>query len=210
MFCERCGLLYLPVQSVCTGCRVAPTRHWFQLMSLATLTVAIAGNALVAWMLLPRLTTVHQTWSLFRVWLWLNEKGSLYGWAPVALGLMAWDFFIGRVKGTRLRGWMARLFLTIALIVGVAPLFSRWAPAARLPEGPLAALANHPGLPPIVAWTMIVIVAVLLCSDPESRDSLLGNGRVLSLISLGVLLLVLTMTLVGWSVTYRWSVPSGG
>ncbi len=41
MFCERCGLNFLPRQSLCTRCKVSATRHWFQLMSLATLSVAI-------------------------------------------------------------------------------------------------------------------------------------------------------------------------
>jgi divalent metal cation (Fe/Co/Zn/Cd) transporter len=43
-----------------------------------------------------------------------------------------------------------------------------------------------------------LVVAMLLCSDRESRDYLLGHGRVLSVVSIGILFLVLAMTVVGW------------
>jgi len=36
----------------------------------------------------------------------------------------------------------------------------------------------------------------------ESRDYLLGHGKALSLVSLGLLLVVMTMTAVSWSLTY--------
>jgi hypothetical protein len=48
VFCEHCGQQFLPMQSVCTRCGVTSTRHWFQLMSLVTAMIAIAGNTLVA------------------------------------------------------------------------------------------------------------------------------------------------------------------
>jgi hypothetical protein len=44
---------------------------------------------------------------------------------------------------------------------------------------------------------------VLVCIESESRDYLLGHGKMLSLVSLGMLLLVLSLTVVGWSITYR-------
>jgi hypothetical protein len=43
---------------------------------------------------------------------------------------------------------------------------------------------------------------VLLCMNAESRDYLLGHGKALSVVSLGLLLLVVTMTVVSWSVTF--------
>src|SRR5713226_1927699 len=55
LFCENCGLQFLPVQSVCTRCGVTSTRHWFQLMSLVTLVIAATCNSLVACLLLPGL-----------------------------------------------------------------------------------------------------------------------------------------------------------
>jgi len=49
---------------------------------------------------------------------------------------------------------------------------------------------------------VVLVVVVLLCIDAESRDHLLGHGKVLSVVSLSMLVLVLTMTIVGWAITY--------
>jgi divalent metal cation (Fe/Co/Zn/Cd) transporter len=54
----------------------------------------------------------------------------------------------------------------------------------------------------MLAWSVVLFVIIILCIDPESRDYLLGHGRTLSLVSTAMLLLVLTMTVVGWSLTY--------
>jgi len=48
---------------------------------------------------------------------------------------------------------------------------------------------------------VVLVVLVLLCADAESRDYLLGHGKVLSLVSVGLLLVVLTMTMLGWATT---------
>jgi hypothetical protein len=63
-------------------------------------------------------------------------------------------------------------------------------------------IGKYPGLPVLLAWGVVLVVLVLLCIDAESRDYLLGHGKVLSLTSLGLLALVLTMTLVGWASSY--------
>jgi hypothetical protein len=63
-------------------------------------------------------------------------------------------------------------------------------------------IGKYPGLPAILAWAVVLVVSVLLCIDAESRDYLLGHGRILSVVSTGMLLLVLSMTVVGWSLTY--------
>jgi hypothetical protein len=57
-------------------------------------------------------------------------------------------------------------------------------------------------LPAILAWGVVLVVSILLCIDAESRDYLLGHGRILSVVSTAMLLLVLTMTVLGWSLTY--------
>jgi hypothetical protein len=62
-------------------------------------------------------------------------------------------------------------------------------------------ISKYPGLPVLLAWGVVLVVLVLLCVDAESRDYLLGHGKVLSVVSMGLLLLVLTMTMVGWAVT---------
>jgi hypothetical protein len=55
----------------------------------------------------------------------------------------------------------------------------------------------HPGLPSTLAWGVVLVVVTLLCVNGETRDSLLGHGKVLSLVSLGILLLLLTLTIAG-------------
>jgi len=42
---------------------------------------------------------------------------------------------------------------------------------------------------------------VALCVKAETRDSLLGKGKTLALVSLGALALFLTLTLFGWSLS---------
>ncbi len=208
MFCERCGMPFLAKQSLCARCGIAPARHWLQLISLVTLMVAVAGNSMVAWLLLPRLIVGHPSRLLFRAWLWLDDKVALYGWVPVAAGLLVWDFLVWR-RGSRpkIKGWVTQKLLTIILLAGISPILPWWVPAGQPPQGFLATINKHPGLPSLVAWAVVIVVATLLCIHAETRDSLLGHGRVLSLVSLGVLLLVLAMTLIGWSFTYRWDVP---
>jgi hypothetical protein len=56
-------------------------------------------------------------------------------------------------------------------------------------------------LPSSLAWLTVTLVLVLLCWNPTTRDSLLGHGRVLSLISIATLLVLLAMTFLGWSLT---------
>ena len=201
MFCESCGLNFAPKQPVCAQCGQAPTRHWLQLMGLITLVVAVTGNSLVALFLLPRQVTGHHGRLLFRAWMWLDDKGSLYGWVPLALGILAWDYFVRRGSKPKVKGWITRKLLAFALLAGVAPVIPWWVPAGQPPQTFLTAIGRHPGLPAILAWGVVVFVVILLCVNAETRDSLLGNGRVLGLVSLGVLLLLLTMTIVGWALT---------
>jgi divalent metal cation (Fe/Co/Zn/Cd) transporter len=65
-------------------------------------------------------------------------------------------------------------------------------------------IGRHAGLPALLAWTVVVVVGILVCIDPGSRDYLLGHGKMLNLVSLGLLLLVFTLTVVGWSITYTY------
>ena len=87
MYCDRCGLNFLPKQSVCTRCRRVPTRYWFQFMSLITILVAVICNTMLGMFVLPRLATTaaptHGRW-LFRAWWWFDEKAAIYGWVPLA------------------------------------------------------------------------------------------------------------------------------
>lgn len=202
MFCERCGLNFLPKQSVCTRCNASATRHWFQLMSLATLFVAIACNELVGWLLLPRAVAGSQPKLVFQAWFWFDQKFALYGWVPLAAALLAWDFLVWKEARPKLKGWFTRKLLTLSLTAGVAPILPWWMPSGAPPGQFLSMIGKYPGLPALVAWSVILVVVVLLCIDAESRDYLLGDGKVLSIVSLSMLTAVLAMTLVGWVVTY--------
>jgi hypothetical protein len=201
VFCERCGLNFLPKQSVCTRCKVSATRHWFQLMSLVTLTVAVACNALISMLMLPKLASGVHPSALFRAWLWFDYKAALYGWVPLAVGLLAWDFLVWKEARPKVKGWFTRKLLTFSLAAGVAPMLPWWVPAGQPPIQFLALISKYPGLPAVLAWAVVLVVVILLVSEAESRDYLLGHGKALSLISVCALLLVLTLMVVGWSVT---------
>ena len=199
MFCDRCGLNFLPKQSVCTRCKNVPTRYWFQLMSMVTLLVAVACNALVAMLLLPRFVAAPHARFVFRAWLWVDEKAALYGWVPVAAALLAWDYLVWKEARPKVKGWFTRKLLTLSLAAGVAPMLPWWIPAGQPPGQFLSMIGRYPGVPVLLAWGVVLVVAVLLCIEAESRDYLLGHGRMLSVVSTSMLVLVLAMTVVGWS-----------
>lgn len=201
MYCEHCGLQVLPKRPVCSRCGVSPTHHWFQLMSLVTLAVAVVCNALIGWFFLPRMVATHPAQPVFRAWLWLDQKGSLYGWAPLALGLLVWDYFLWKSGRPKIRGWVTRKLLTLVLVAGITPIIPWWLPAGQPPQRILSALASHAGFPTLVAWGIVLVVLALVCMNSETRERLLGRGKALSLVSLLALLLILGMTLFGWSLS---------
>ncbi|HTS13212.1 MAG TPA: hypothetical protein VMH00_13940 [Candidatus Limnocylindrales bacterium] len=201
MFCERCGLNFLPRQSVCTRCGAAATRHWLQLIGLTTLMLAFACNSLVAWFLLPRHAASHQGQLVFHTWFWLDDKIARYGWVPLAIGLLVWDFLV--LRGSRrpkIRGWVTRKLLTFSLVAGVTPFIPTWVPAGQPSQNFLQTIRSHPGMPLALAWGVVVVVISLVCMEAETRDSLLGQGKVLSLVGLGTLCMLLGLTLWGWSI----------
>ena len=202
MFCERCGLNFLPKQSVCTRCNASATRHWFQLMSLATLLVAVVCNALVAMLLLPRMSMAARPKFVILAWLWFDRQIALYGWVPIAAALLAWDYLVWKEARPKIKGWFTRKLLTLSLAAGVAPILPWWIPAGAPPGQFLSMIGRYPGLSALLAWGVVLVVVVLLCIDAESRDYLLGHGKVLSVVSLALLLMVLGMTVVGWALTY--------
>jgi hypothetical protein len=123
----------------------------------------------------------------------------------LALGLLAWDYFVRQeaspVMSEKLKSWLIRALLILAWIPGVAPLVPSWlrppaallGPAAKLPHVP--ALAAASGLTWLLPWGMVGLAAALLCIDARTRDSLLGRGRVLGAISVGVLVVVMMLVL---------------
>ena len=204
MFCDRCGLQFLPRQSVCTRCGQAHSQHWLQLFGLITLLVAIACNSLLGLFLLPRLAAGSPHAGIFfRSWLWFDSKAAVYGWVALAIALLIWDYFVWRGSRPKVKGWVTRKILTIVLAAAVTPFIPAWLPAGQVSNNFLAAINKYPGLPPVLAWAAVFVVAALLCANSETRESLLGRGRVLSLVSIGILTLVLTMTVVGWTLSFH-------
>ena len=202
MYCDRCGLNFLPKQSVCTRCKRVPTRYWFQFMSLVTVLVAVLCNTLLGLFLLPRLAEGNHSRPLFRAWYWFDLKVGLYGWVPLALALLAWDYFVWKEARPKVKGWFTRKLLTFSLAAGIAPMLPWWVPAGQPPSQFFAMIGRYPGVPALLAWGVVLTVAILLCIDPESRDYLLGHGRMLSIVSTGLMLLLLCMTVAGWALTY--------
>lgn len=202
MFCERCGQSFLPKESICSRCKVPATRHFFQLMSLATLLVAVLCNTLIGLLVLPRLTEAPHSPFVFRAWLWFDHKAALYGWVPFVIGLLAWDYLVWKAARPKVKGWFTRKLLTFSLAAGAAPMLPSWIPAGQPPKQFFAMIGKYPGVPAMLAWGVVVVVVVLLCINRESRDYLLGHGKALSIVSLCFLLLVVTMTVVSWSFTY--------
>ena len=137
----------------------------------------------------------------FQGWIWFDHKAAVYGWVPIAAGLLAWDYLVWKEARPKVRGWFTRKLLTLSLAAGIAPILPWWIPAGAPPGQFLSMISKYPGLPVLLAWGVVLVVLVLLCVDAESRDYLLGHGKVLSVVSMGLLLLVLTMTMVGWAVT---------
>jgi hypothetical protein len=207
-FCEHCGEEFEPKHRVCAGCGAVPTRQWFQLMSLITLLAAAACNSAVGWLVLPRLGhAAHRAGGLFRAWLWLDSRIAVYGWIPIIGGLLAWDYFIWRrakLKGTRpkIKRWVTKKLLTLVAAAAVTPLIPAWVPAGQVSQQFLDMIGRYSGLPATLAWATVGFVLALLCGHRQTRDSLLGHGKALSLISLGALITVLAITLLGWSLTY--------
>ena len=204
MFCDRCGLQFLPRQSVCTRCGQAHSQHWLQLFGLLTLFLAIACNTLLGLYLLPRLAvTSHRGRIFFHGWLWFDNKAAVYGWAALALVLLVWDYFVWRGSRPKVKGWVTRKILTLVLAAAVTPFIPAWLPAGQVSNNFLSAINKYPGLPPILAWSAVFVVTALLCMHSETRETLLGRGRALSIVGIGVLTLILTMTVVGWSLSFH-------
>ena len=199
MYCEHCGLQIFPKHPVCTRCGGTPTYELFQLASLITLLLVVLSNGLVAWLLLPRYSHVQHAGVYFRIWLWLTDNAAVYGWAPLALGILAWDYFVRRKARQKIKSWLTRKLLSFVLVAGVTPVLPWWVPAGQPPQNFMSLIHRYPGLPSGLAWLAISMVILALCVNAESRLALLGTGRVLSAVSVASLVILLTLTLVGWS-----------
>jgi len=207
VYCENCGLQIFPEKQCCTRCGKAPTQLFVQLFALALLLVTMIGNSVAGWYLLPRLAATHPSHLLFRAWLWLDLESAQYGWMPLAAALLVWEFLVWRKIRKRkqalpkIKSWISRKILTFVLAAGFAPILPWWIPVDKPSDKTLAALSRYPGLPCAVSWSAILFVAIVLCLRDETRDLLLGRGKVLAAVSLGVLAVFLALTLWSWSLT---------
>ena len=206
MYCENCGLQIFPEKQNCTRCGHAPTQQFVQLSALAFLLLAVAANSVAGWLLLPKLAATHPRLLLYRAWLWSDQEFARYGWVPLATALLMWEFFVWRKVRRKkvvpkIKGWFSRQVLTFVLAAGFAPILPWWLPMGQPSDKTLAAMSRYPGLPCAISWCAILIVAVLLSLKAETRDLLLGRGKVLTGVSLGVLAMFLALTLLGWAWT---------
>jgi len=175
-------------------------------MGLLVLLLALLLNGLVAWFLLPRMAANHPGYRFFPAWAWMDRNISMYGWIPIAIALLVWDIVVWqKVKKAKpmpkIKGWISRKMLTFVLAAGFAPILPWWIPAGQPSEKVMSTFATHPGLPALVSWGAILVACALLCANSETRDMLLGRGKTLSIISIGVLALVFSLTVFGWSLT---------
>jgi hypothetical protein len=207
MHCENCGLQIFPERPRCTRCGAPPPHQFVQLFALAVLLLTIIGNSLTSWFLLPKLAVTHSHHFFFRAWLWTDLQGAQYGWMPMAVALLTWECLVWRkIRKKRqtmpkIKSWVTRKALSFVLAAGFAPILPWWIPIGQPSDKTLSAMASYPGLPCIVSWSAILIVAIVLCLKAETRDLVLGRGKVLSAVSLGCLALFMALTLVGWSFT---------
>ncbi len=129
MHCERCGLLFLPRQSICTSCHTTPSRQWLQLMGLVALAIALVYNYLMAVYFLPRFLAgrLHPQWC--KVWFWITANLALYGWIFVAVALLSlcfyWERYIGKPE------WQARATQVLSILLLLSALTSLFLPFSR-------------------------------------------------------------------------------
>ncbi len=124
----------------------------------------------------------------------------LYGWVPLAIGVLVRDVLV--LRGSRrpkVRGWVTRKLLTFSLVAGMTPFFPSWVPAGQPSQNFVAMIHSHPGLPLALAWGVVLVVVAFVCIEAETRGSLLSQGKVLSLVGVGMLVLLLGIRLWGWS-----------
>jgi hypothetical protein len=202
LFCEDCGLQFLPKESVCSRCGSVPTRQWLQLTTLLMLMVTFACNSLVDLYLLRRLVAGRSHSLSFRAWAWFNEGFSSYGWVVVALSLLIWSIWSREDWIKHITEWVTRGLLILLLLAGAAAALLPHIPG-RPTAGIRALLARYHDAAMMLPWGIVALVAGLLCLNTETRDSLLGRGKLSTLISAGILLMVLTMILQAWSATFR-------
>jgi hypothetical protein len=137
--------------------------------------------------------------AIFRAWLWFDYKFAMYGWVPVAIAPLAWDFGLerGSAQGQRMVHAQAADFFaggpggTDAALAGTRR--SATATVSR-DDRQISATARGLGMGRAGGRGAVVL---------RRRITRLtfGHGKTLSVDSIGALVAVLTMNIVGWSIT---------
>jgi hypothetical protein len=180
-------------QSISSGCRASPTRLWLQFVSLATLGVLTAYNYIFVLNFLPTRVTREYVAS---VWLNVSEFVWLYGWIALGVYLPAWAYYWRKKYGYSLEiGVRVGIGFVVILLMGALaqPIFPRmgWTWAERL----RTSLDSHSELGIVVGWAVVALALVSICCNCESRDRLLGRGKGLAFLALGVLCIILALNL---------------
>jgi len=115
---------------------------------------------------------------MFRAWWWFDQKAAMYGWVPLAIGFWPGTISCGKTPAQG-QGLVYAQTADVFSRGRVAPLLPWWIPAGQPPSQFFEMIGRHQGVPILLAWGVVLVVTILLCIDPESRDYLLGHGRTL-------------------------------
>ncbi len=197
MFCDKCGLQMLAVQSTC-GCGAVATRHWLQFASILTLLLAGAMNFFVIRSVIPHFFAGFKPSFVIRLWIGMSEFISIHGWLLLAVALLVWAFWPHHGYTPEMPVRVGQGLLILALLSGLTgalfPLIGAdWA------RGVNDFLAGNPGVIPTINWSLVVLALGGICYNAETRDFLLGTGKILSMVSLGVLSLVIILSIATWA-----------
>jgi hypothetical protein len=130
------------------------------------------------------------------VWLNVSEFAWLYGWIALGIYLPSWAYYWRKKYGYSLEiGARVGIGFVVILLIGAVarPIFPRmgWTWAERL----RTSLASHPEVGIVVGWAVVALALVSICCNCESRDRLLGRGKGLAFLALGVLCIILALSL---------------
>lgn len=185
----------LPRQSLCGHCNRPPTQHWLQLVGLIIVILTIVPTSIVSLYLLPRFLVGSQPPGWIQGWLWFQEQLAWYGWVAVAIGLLVWSYWPRYGYEPEWEVRVARGLLLFLLVVLTFGLLGFWVPS---PRGSTKVFENLSAIAVGLGWTVVVFVLGVLNWNGETRGRLLGDGRVLSLVALGLLSFSTIFILVGW------------
>jgi len=78
-------------------------------MSLVTIFVAVLCNSILGLFFVAAARDGQHGQALFRGWYWFDQKAALYGWVPLAIGLLAWTISYGKKPGQKSKAGYAQI-----------------------------------------------------------------------------------------------------